>query len=181
MSNPDTRKNILSIGAVVLPVIAVKIATIMLGHSSATTALAAPRPAVIDGATASSHAERARLTPRQMAAAKYVETSYSTPFGRTPMLFAPAPQVPSTTPVVSVSTPVQDTHPSEPLPSFTLNAVMSSSTGQRAVINGTPYLVGDVVKNTDWVIHSIRVDERSATLGDTKSGRTVVIAVDIPQ
>lgn len=181
MPSPDTRKKVLSFGALVLPVVIVKLAATVLGQSGAATASAAPRPTTTDAAVSATTPAATKLTARQLAAAEYVQSMRQRTFGRAPLLFEPRP--PSNEPNTSSTpevTPVVDSHPNEPLPMFTLNAVMSSSSGQRALINGRPYRVGDTIKETAWTVLSIDVAGRSATLQDSHSDRTVMIAVERP-
>jgi hypothetical protein len=180
MNSPDSRKRMLSLGALVLPVIAVKLVTTILGHSAATSAQASPRPAAFEAATAGANAGRVALTSRQQAAAAYVRQTREQTFGRAPFLFEPKPPD-STSSTSTTTTPlVQDTQPDRPLPSFTLGAVMASENGQRALINGRPYLVGDQIKDTQWTILAIDIGARSVTLKDGESDRTIVIAVEKP-
>ena len=89
MPSPDSRKRMLSFGALVLPVIAVKLVTTILGHSAATLAQAFPRPAAIDPTNAGANAGRVPLTARQQAAAAYVRQTREQAFGRAPFLFEP--------------------------------------------------------------------------------------------
>ncbi len=56
-------------------------------------------------------------------------------------------------------------------PDFTVQAIMSSSTGSVALIDGHRLRVGDPLGTTGWNVLEINGDDRSVTIQDPVSGR----------
>lgn len=183
MPSPEMRKNLAAIGALVLPVVVVKLTTLMLGHSalSAQATMKAAHPVAEVSAPAM---QQGQNSERQRNAAKHVQSLKSQPFGPAPLLFAPAAAAPvsadPTTPSVVVTPSESPNDDVDPVPQFIVNAVMSSTTGQRALINGRPYRVGEQVRGTTWTVTAIESAKRSVTLAD-RNGRQATVSVELPQ
>ena len=194
MFSPELRKNGIVIAALVVPVLAVKAATLVLGQPSLQQASAAPQPANAESATASPIIKPKALTPQQIAAMKHAQSLRGQAFGPAPI--RPEHAAMTTSQPIAVETEVHTEQPATmaAVPKLTLTAVMSTngitsgSDGsvsvqpvRRALINGRPYREGQIVKGTTWNIATIDCDKRAVTLRDTQSDRTVTVNVELPQ
>lgn len=183
MPSPETRKRATAIAALMLPVVAVKLTTVLMGQSPMQTAVAASSAAAVVASANAPGQKPGQCTPRQRAAMQYVDSLRSQPFGPAPILFAVAPEQQvttstSTTITPDVITPIGDL---TSVPKFSLNAVMSADSGRRAVINGRPYREGDMIHGTTWIIATIDCGKRSVTVRDSQSDRQIVVNVDLPR
>jgi hypothetical protein len=184
MPSPDSRKKLLSLAMFILPVVAVKISTVVLigpGPQSAQATLTDPiaaNPPAIAMPTP-------RWTEKQLAAARHIQALRGEPFGNTPLLYEKQPEPP---PVIEVIVepppPVIDPVPVPvlaPIPTFTLQAVMSGGRGKTALIDGRPYREGERIRGADWMVVIIDNDNRSVTLGEIGGDRSVRINVELPR
>ena len=165
-----------ALGIFVLPVVAVKVAAIMMGSDAPQSASATPaenppigpssRPAVV------------KWSERQLAAAAHIASTHGASFGANPFLYVEEPKpVIEDKPVIPVEIVPQE---QEPDATFTLNAVMSGSRGRTALIDGRPYREGDRIKDAPWAVQAIDCDQRQVTLFNAARQRTVVIRVETP-
>lgn len=194
MASPESRKNLTAIAALIVPVLAVKAVTLVLGQPAAQQASAHPKPAAATTTAPATTAKAAPLTSQQIAAINYIHTLRAQPFGPAPIRSEHAART-TTQPMVQPTEPqVQPSAGLEAVPQFTVTAVMSTTgivsgsdgsvsvqPARRALINGRPYREGETVKGTSWKIAMIDCDRRSVTLRDVHSDRTVTINVDLPQ
>src|SRR5205809_614432 len=65
-------------------------------------------------------------------------------------------------------------------PKFVLQAILSSSQGKTALIDGKPYRAGDEVRGSGWIVQEITAESRSVTLKDAASEHTITISVELP-
>lgn len=178
MASPETRRRLSSLGLFVLPLVAVKLASVVMGGPSPSGAAASPAQPAEQNATAG--AAGVTMTPpvqwtaAQRAAADHVRYLTSTTFGPSPMLYAATPKPPE----VQEPDPVlaEQPKPAE-IPAFELQAIMNSASGDKAVINGRPYLVGQSVEKAGWTVRSIDVGSRSVVLVENGGAREITITV----
>ncbi len=181
MISPDATRRLWSLGLFALPLVAVKLAAMMMGGTSQ-QAGAAAQPAASEATDAVAAATRGvskvEWTPEQRTAAAHVRELASTPFGPSPMLFyAPSdPVLPAPGPV-EVPTIVPD----EPQPQFVLQAVMIAPNANKALINGRMYESGEDIEEGDWMVGEININERCVTLHNTETHGIIVIRVKRPR
>ncbi len=108
-------------------------------------------------------------TEQQRTAAVHIEFLKDQPFGPSP-LHRFAPITPDQTPVVSRAD----------LPTVRVQMIMSSSSGNAALIDGKRYRVGDSLGKTSWVIAAIDAHALAVTFEHARSGQTTVISVQTP-
>jgi hypothetical protein len=63
------------------------------------------------------------------------------------------------------------------MPAFELYAIMNTASGDKALINGRSYLVGQSIEKTGWKVRSINVGDRSVVLEEIDGTREITIAV----
>jgi hypothetical protein len=170
MPNREQKKALTSIGMFVLPVVIVKLTAAMLGAPGPMHAEASqPTPSNEPASAPPPLVKPIVWTAQQLAAAAHVEQLDSQPFGPSPLYYEPVPEEAP----APAAAPVKDN-----IPAFTLKAVMGTSRGSKAIINGKPYSAGEVVRGTEWLVESIDCDDRSVVLKDGNSGRTLTIGVE---
>lgn len=190
MPSPEIRRNATAIAALIVPVLAVKITTVVMGHPTTRQASAEPKP-VEATATPTATAKAKPLTQQQIAAMQHIQTLRTQPFGPAPVRAEHA-AVTTSQPLVTEVEP--QVIPTAAQPEFAVTAVMSSNSivsgpdgtpsaqpTRRALINGRPYRQGETIKGTTWKVMAIDCVKRSVTLRDTRSDRTVTVNVELPQ
>jgi hypothetical protein len=184
MPSPEAIRKLSAIGALVLPVAVVKCATVFMGQTAPATAQAAPAVATSVVSTIAAPASSIKITAQQIAAAHHAHSLRLQPFGPTPLYFDKPQSSDATQSVETQATnPIKHAPGVEtaPVPKFTLGAVMSTTTGGRALINGRPYREGEPVRDTTWSVASINSNNRSVTLSDSNTDRSVVVSVELPR
>lgn len=177
MPSPEATRRLTSLGLLVLPLIAVKMASVIMGGSAPASTVAAPAAAVDSATPATPAPAKIEWTASQRAAGDHVRQLASEGFGPTPMLYATKP----TQPVVHVNPEPPIVEPAEAeIPEFALHAVMATPSGDKALINGRLYEVGQKVADTAWIVKNINSNERSVTLTESGSSRSVTISVHRP-
>jgi hypothetical protein len=150
-----------------LPLVLVKATALFLGGTGPAEVSAAPA-AAIPAPVAPITSTQRRWTEREQAAAEHISQLRDEPFGATPLYFEPrGGEV-----VVAFEDP-------EILsaPAFIVQAVLSSSAGNTALIDGRPLRVGDALGETGWQIAEIDAEARSVTIRDTHTDRTATRSV----
>jgi hypothetical protein len=187
MVSPDTSRRLWSLGLFALPLVAAKLAAIMLGGSSQ-RAGAAPHPGPIEVApvvTAGDAASKIEWTVAQTVAAQHVASLSSQSFGPSPMLHVPAPEPVESVAVQPDPPPViiePEPEPApEPDPVFVLQALMEAPNGNKALINGRAYARGEPVDEGRWVVRHINVGERNVTLQNIETHAIIVVFVQRPR
>lgn len=174
MPSPEMRKNLASITIFTLPVIVVKLATMVLGGPASTSAQDPGLELVAGDGTPVPTNKVAAWSEDQLAAARYIDALRSQPFGATPLLHdTQEPELVPDPEIIPVE-PVSDVK-------FVLQAVMSGERGDTALINGRPYRKGDQIRGTRWSVISIDSSNHIATLKEAKSGQSMVIRVELPR
>jgi hypothetical protein len=170
MPNLDQKKALASVGMFVLPMVIVKLIAAMLGAPGLTRAEASQPTESTEPTNAPPTAVNPiAWTAQQLAAAAHVEQLDSQSFGPSPLYYEPV----SEEAPAPAAAPVKDN-----TPAFMLKAVMGTSRGSKAIINGKPYSAGETVRGTEWLVESIDCDARSVVLKDGNSGRTLTVNVE---
>lgn len=176
MLSPDAMRRCSSFGLFVLPILAVKIAGMLMGGSAPSVggvAAAVTDPTAADTTPATTKVE---WTADQRTAAEHVRQLAGTPFGPAPMLYTAkavveAPKEPEPQPE-----PQKDPE----IPAFALHAVMAAPSGNKALINGRLYQVGQRIQGTNWTLRELDTENRSVVLAEDGSKRTVNLSVQRP-
>lgn len=176
MPSPDSMRRFSSLGLFVLPILAVKFAGMLMGggspsvsNASATIADPAANPTAPPAAKVEWNAE-------QRAAAEHVRQLAGTPFGPAPMLYTAQAAV-----VEAVAPAPEPEAPRDPdIPAFALHAVMAAPSGNKALINGRLYQVGQTIQGTNWSLLELDTENRSIVLAEEGSKRTVKLSVVRP-
>lgn len=181
MPSPEAIRKLSTFGALVLPVAVVKFATVFMGQT--VPAAQAASAVAVPVANAATPVSKAKVTPQQVAAARYADSLRLQPFGPTPLYVEKTQTVDAAQTIPPLNTSPNTHTPSSgvvPAPTFTVGAVMSTSGGGRALINGRPYREGQQVHGTTWVVTTINSSSRSVTLNDSQTNRSVVVSVELP-
>jgi len=164
MPTAETKRRIVSCVMFVLPLVLVKSAGMVLGGPGPSSAAAAPSESAAGVGAAVSPRADPEPSGAEEAAVRYIASLREEPFGPSPLYFqreeATAPEVEEGEPELT------------PPPEFTVQAIMASSSGNTALINGRPHRVDDPVGGTSWVIIGIDAAARSVTIEDSETGRT---------
>jgi hypothetical protein len=166
-----------AIGLFLLPVGLVKLTGLYLGQQGPSAAQAAEADPSAPAANAAP-TKAPTWTTRQVEAGKYIASLRGKSCGPTPFLYEA--RDPQSTAVTVSSDPVPIGTPTTDVSKYTVQAILSSSMGTTALINGKPYRVGDTIRESSWVIQTIAADTRSVTLRDSVQGRLETIHVEIP-
>ncbi len=164
MPSNNSKRRLCDLGIFVLPVALVKIAGSLLGTGGPADASAAPAPAAVDLAQQAALAATS-LTSEQLALGEYISQLEQEPFGDVPMYYEPAEEIPE---ILLTEDPIMI---AVPPPSMTIQAIMSSSNGTTALINGRVYRVGDEVDESGWTIVEIDGDARSLIIQEIGTDR----------
>jgi hypothetical protein len=176
MAAPELKRKLWSATAFIVPLLAVKAASVVLVDSGPQTAEAT----VSNPVTVASAARRnTKLTDQQVAVQRHVQVLSGKPIESDPMLYQGLEPEKPVEPEIKVPV-IVETPKIEPPPTFELQLVMSGVRGDTALIDGRPYRVGDRIRDTDWKVQSIEVGYRSASLLNVNDGRTLIISVDLP-
>jgi hypothetical protein len=126
-------------------------------------------------------------TARQRAAAERIASIRAEAIGPCPFLYEPRTTPTSTTTSTPTDpVPVSNNYVEPAIPKFTAQAILSSSTGKTALIDGKPTKEGQKVRGTQWEVVTIDAESRSVTLreaagnGGVGRGRTITIQVETP-
>ena len=176
MPTPEFNRRLWSAAAFIVPLVAVKIASVLLVDASPQAAEATAQEPMNVSATAR---KNSKLSDEQLAAQRHIQALSGQPIDSDPMLYVGLEPEKPVEPVVE--TPVVVEGPKiEPPPAFELQVVMSGVRGDTALIDGRPYRVGEQIRDTDWKVQSIEVNDRSASLVNVLYARTITITVDLP-
>lgn len=178
MPSPDVIRRLTAVGLFLLPVGLVKLTDLYMGKAGPMQALAAEADPAAPSAQSNS-VKAPTWTTRQIDAGKYIAKLRGMSFSPTPFLYEVHDD--GSTPMVTVSTDPVGTPPAMVDASkFTLQAILSSSIGKTALIDGKPYREGETIRDSAWVVQSIAIDKRSVTLKESAQGRVLTIMVEIP-
>jgi hypothetical protein len=178
MATPEMKRKLWSLAAFIVPLVAVKAASVVLVDGGPQQADAnVPEAAK---ATANPGHKPVKFTEQQLAAQRHIASMHGKNFESNPLLYVGLEPEKPPTPVIEVPVVVIEPPKIEPPPAFQLQLVMSGVRGDTALIDGRPYRVGDRVRDTDWKVQTIEVAKRSASLAHISDGRTITIEVDLP-
>jgi hypothetical protein len=175
MASHDRNRRLWAVGFFVMTLVAVKLAATMFGGGAPGPAQASPDVSTAGGDPAPGTAPpvaKVEWTERQRAAGEYVRQLAQQSFGPTPLLYTAKPRPGQTSPTIE---PILQS----PRPQFVLRAVMATSSGNKALIDGRMYQIGEKVRGSGWVVQTIDIDARSVTLVDI-DGSTIHLTVQTP-
>jgi len=152
----------------VLPLCLLVVVRLVLSPAQQVQAAIAPAPVIGGGPAAGPIDPLAKLDEHQRAAVTHIVQLREEPFGSSPFYYAPTG---SLTMVVENGDPAT--------PQFAVQMILTSSTGNIALINGEKYMIGDALADTGWVISEIDAKDRSVVIEDPETGRTAVRTVPV--
>lgn len=157
--SPHARRNLALLGALVAPVVVVQALRGVFGPEGLSPASSHAAVVPVEDVPASS---RVQERPREATLRGYLMRLDRARPARSPMdsveAVAEAPTfTPDPAPIVTIA------RPSGPSVALTLSAVMRSSNGTMAAINGRVYGVGQSIE-PGWVIAAINADDLSVTI-----------------
>lgn len=168
----NLKRAIVPLAVFVLPLLLVKLSAVMLGRSGPAEANSSST-AVTPSELLPLGAGRKPWSKQQRAAARHVDWLRTQPFGATPLYY----EVTETPPDNGGSpTPVRFERPH-----IVLQAVMTSPTGNVALIDAKRYRAGDRLAGSVWIIGEINGATRSITLVHPPTGRTEVVEIRLPR
>ena len=154
--------------AVLPAILLLKTGTALLGGPASANAMSRPF-GQIDSIDPSSSTQQ--WTEQQRIAAEYIQSLRNQVFGPSP-LFRSVVQVDPDQPGPVVLSG---------LPEVTVQMIMSSSSGNAALIDDQRYSVGDAIGTTEWVIIEIDAESRTVTFEHAPTGRTAAVSVHTPE
>ncbi len=164
MLSSDVKWKATSIGIFVMPLVLVKLIAIVLdapmtANATASVDVALPDIELVDGM-----GWKPDWTTRQNKAAAHVEAlDAAETFAASPLFYQQLDDDPEV-----------EVQPEEiGVPTFRIGAILRSTRGDVALINGRPYREGDSVSSTGWVVKHIDGTQRTVVLEDPATGRTV--------
>jgi hypothetical protein len=166
MLTSEGKRKLAAAGMFAMPIVLVWATGVMFGGPASVKAEPAPVPVA---PPTNPVPVSANIAPEIKAAIDHIAASSDVPFGATPFLHGRRPDDPG-----------HEDPELEPLPEFTLKAVMASSTGNRALIDGRAYRVNDTIADTTWIVTAIDALSRTVTLEDPESKRAYTLEVDRP-
>ncbi len=163
MMTRDAKRRLATIGMFILPVVLVKVVAVPMGHRGPAEAEASHTPTQV--VAIPRVAAGPQWSEQQRAAAQHVAYLRTQPFGPTP-LYDDRPQPP---PDRSGS--------SDNVPNIVVQMIMSTASGDFALINGKRYRTGDRLRDAGWIVSEINASSGSVTLKHPASDRSVVVSV----
>lgn len=171
----EVKAKITSLAAFILPLVALKLAAILMGEPGPSSAPAAVVTTPPDLGLPGPPPQR--WSEQQREAAKHIIFLQSQPFGPTPLYH----REPDPKPLRPEVGPGPDGPEDEPPPNVVVQAILTSSGGNIAVIGGAYYRVGDALDDAGWVVAEIDGVTRSVTLAHPRTGRTATIGIPMPR
>ena len=174
MASDQMRRRVIGVGVFALPLVLVQVAGVLLGGGGPEDAkggVIIPMPPTHQTAPPVPTPDWS-WSDQQLAAAKYVTALRSRSFGDAPFYYRkPAPD-----PGVGViEVPVPDL-----LPDVEVQMILSAPSGNRALINGRPYGVGDLIDGIGWIVMEIDGMKYSVVLEHPETKRRTTIKVRVP-
>jgi len=167
MPSPDLIRTVGPVAVLVVPIVIVKLASGLMQPSGAAAALVQPQINAVNEAAI----DMPQWTPAQLAAGQHLLALRAQPFGPSPLLVNSTPA-----PVDATGeTPTAETRPDQP--EFALQAILNSAVGEKAVINGRLYAVGETIGLSSWRLVAADSDAREAVLIDGETGNSMTITV----
>jgi hypothetical protein len=168
MLTPEAKRRAMSGGVFLLPIVLV-LATGKLLAPVKIVAASGEAPPLID---VSLIVDPPPVAPAgaELAALERIAALAAAPFPATPFHY-PLPGETSGIPVGSSGGGAND------LPAFSIQAIMGSSRGATALINGRRYAIGDTFEETTWIVAAIDPIARTVAFEEKETGRTVTGSV----
>ncbi len=164
----NTRRKLQGLGVLLVPALLVKGTALLLGNPTAQSSSAAQEHDSAD-VTAITPLVKIEMTEQQIRLAEHIASQHEQPFGESPMHYnAPIAADPS------------DSRAAPPPGEFDVQAVLGSAAGNKTLVNGKLYQVGDTIAGTSWVISVIDASTRSVTLRNEATGEERSQAVNTP-
>ncbi len=163
MPTAEMKRRIGGCGLLVFPLLLVKATGVMLNGPG----IALAETDGIAAQTIQSQEVQTQNVPpadayTEAAAAARIALLENQPFGAAPLYYEP----------VDENLPVEETDPElDPPPNFVLRAIMTSSRGNTALIDGKACQVNSRIGDSGWVIIEIDGVGRSVTIQDPQTGR----------
>ena len=163
MMTRDAKRRLATIGVFILPVVLVKVLTAPMGHRGPAAAEASntPTPVVAIPLVAAAP----QWPEQQRTAAQHVAYLRTQPFGPTPLYYDRLQPTPDRS------------GSSDTLGHIAVQIIMSTASGDLALINGKRYRTGDRLRDAGWIVSEINASSRSVTLKHPASDRSVVVSV----
>jgi hypothetical protein len=171
MPTIETKRRLTAGGMFILPLVLVKATALVVGGTGPAQVAAAPDVADPAPLQPVMLAERA-WSDEQRAAVRHIAELHEKPFGPTPLYYEPRDRE---------SAPIFEDPRFDPAPEFIVQAILSSASGDTALINGKAYHVGDVIEQTEWRIIAIDGSARSVTILDPRTDQTTTRSVQTPR
>jgi hypothetical protein len=178
MASVDSKRKLMTLGVFAAPMVLVMVAKSYFGTPGPTAAQATPIEEVSPDKSKKNAVKAPTFTERQVTAARYADSVRTQPMGSSPFYFE------SRNTTVSTATnevPVDPVTFEPGVPKFTVQAILASSSGKTALIDGKPCRENEMVRGTDWEVVTIDPDRRAVTMSDTKRERTVTVTVETPK
>ncbi len=162
MMTREAKRRLATIGVFLLPVLLIKVVAAPLGHRGPAAAEGSntPTPDVAIPRVAAPP----QWSEQQRAAAQHVAYLRTQPFGPTPLYYEP-PQ------------PPDRSGSSDTLGHVAVQMIMSTASGDLALINGKRYRTGDRLRDAGWIVSEINASSGLVTLKHPVSDRSVVVSV----
>ncbi len=160
MMTRDAKRRLAAIGVFLLPVVLVKVVAAPMGNrgpeaaeaSNTSTPVVAIPPVTV----------APQWSEQQRAAAQHVAYLRTQPFGPTPLYYDPPPDRIGS---------------SDTFGHVAVQMIMSTASGDLALINGKRYRTGDRLRDAGWIVSEINASSGSVTLKHPASDRSVVVSV----
>lgn len=175
MRSSDLKRKLLGVGVFIAPILLVNATRVFFSRGGPAEASAAPQAVVADTDTMAFPTLHPPAPGEKVArAAEHVEQLRGKPFGATPLYYEPDRV--SDKPDPKDQGPKQD-----PVPDLNVRAILSSATGDIALIGSEAHREGDTVLGTEWVVVGIDAVKRSVVLEHPPTGRTIECLVVRPR
>ncbi|MCH8166026.1 MAG: hypothetical protein IH889_10505 [Planctomycetes bacterium] len=162
MMTRDAKRRLATIGMFILPVVLVKVVAVPMGHRGPAEAEASHTPTQV--VAIPRVAAGPQWSEQQRAAAQHRDYLRTQPFGPTPLYYDP-PQ------------PPDRSGSSDTLGHVAVQMIMSTASGDLALINGKRYRTGDRLRDAGWIVSEINASSGSVTLKHPASDRSVIVSV----
>jgi len=162
----DTKRKLSAMGLFILPVGLVVATGAIMGGPHVVQGTLTPAPAGTTPARTVANVDEP--SEAQVNAMLHAIKQRNEPYGAVPLYFTPRePRV-----FVTETGPV--------VPAVEVQAILASSSGNAALINGQAYRVGDELGESGWFIDSIDAITRTVVAREASSDRTIERTVEMP-
>lgn len=167
---PEIMRKFTGVALFAAPVVLVKITAMMLNVSGPQTSAAFELETGMNFVL--EHQEPpAALTVKQQTLLQLMEEARARPFNASPLLHHEEIEIES---LPESLDPEDPENPEAETFEVMISAILSSGHGAVALIDGKPRRVGDTIREEQWRISAIDIDERSVTFVNAADGRVEV-------